>query len=247
VKIALFAAGEVGSAALSVMLEAGCPPAAVVGEADEIAVLAERAAAAPGQAFAADDLTSSAGQARFAELGIDLGILAWWNRLIKQPLLGVPRLGYLNFHPSYLPYNRGKHYNFWTIVEETPFGVTIHWITDGIDDGDIAFQQRIEKTWEDTGESLYARARKAMVELFRDSFDRIRAGDIPRVQQPEGVGSFHFAHELEAASQIVLDDTYTARSLLNLLRARTFPPHPGAWFEEEGQRYEIELRLRRAD
>ena len=47
----------------------------------------------------------------------DLGILAWWPMLIRRPLIGLPRHGFINFHPSLLPYNRGKHYNFWALVE----------------------------------------------------------------------------------------------------------------------------------
>ena len=46
---------------------------------------------------------------------IDLGFLVWWPKIIGNPLLGLPRLGLINTHPSYLPYNRGKNYNFWAL------------------------------------------------------------------------------------------------------------------------------------
>ena len=49
---------------------------------------------------------------------IDIGIMAWWPKLIKQPLIGLPRYGFINTHPSFLPYNRGKNYNFWALVEQ---------------------------------------------------------------------------------------------------------------------------------
>src|SRR3989304_8837124 len=84
-------------------------------------------------------------------LQAELGILAWWPYIIKDPILSITRLGILNFHPSYLPYNRGKNYNFWAIIEDAPFGVTLHFINNGVDNGDVVFQSRIEKTWEDTG------------------------------------------------------------------------------------------------
>ena len=61
-------------------------------------------------------------------LECDLGILAWWPRLIKEPLLSMPKNGYINTHPSLLPFNRGKHYNFWALVEQVPFGVSLHFI-----------------------------------------------------------------------------------------------------------------------
>ena len=58
----------------------------------------------------------------------DMFILAWWPKLLKSNLINIPHLGCLNFHPSLLPHNQGKHPNFWSIVEETPFGVTLHFI-----------------------------------------------------------------------------------------------------------------------
>lgn len=177
---------------------------------------------------------------------LDLVILAWWPYIIKEELIKIPRLGCLNLHPSYLPYNRGKHYNFWTIVEESPFGVTIHWIDEGIDSGDIAFQSGIEKSWEDTGETLYCKAREGIVKLFKEKFPEIKRGHIPRIPQDLGNASFHRSNELEEASRIELDRYYRARDLLNLLRARTFRPHPAAWFIENGVKYEVRVEITRA-
>jgi methionyl-tRNA formyltransferase len=176
-------------------------------------------------------------------LQVDLGILAWWPYIIKEPILSIARVGILNFHPSFLPYNRGKNYNFWTIVEGTPFGVTLHFITSGVDSGDVAFQSRIEKNWEDTGQTLYEKAQKEIVRLFVDSFPMIKSGDFPRIPQDLSRGSYHKASELDSASYIDLDKSYKARDLLNILRARTFPPYPAAWFRDSSQEYEVRIEI----
>ncbi len=176
-------------------------------------------------------------------IGLDLLLLAWWPYIIKKNLIQMPRLGCLNFHPSYLPYNRGKNYNFWTLVEDSPFGVTLHWVDEGIDTGDIAFQSMIEKSWEDTGETLYSKAQEKLMELFREKFSEIKGGSIPRIAQDLKKGSFHKARELDGASRIELDKSYSARDLLNILRARTFSPHPAAWFLEEDEVYEVRIQI----
>jgi methionyl-tRNA formyltransferase len=176
-------------------------------------------------------------------LRADLGILAWWPYIIKDPILSITPLGILNFHPSYLPYNRGKNYNFWAIVEDVPFGVTLHFISKGVDNGDIAFQSRIEKTWEDTGRTLYEKAQVEIVRLFIENFPSIKNGDIPRIPQEMSKGSYHKASELDSASYIDLDKSYKARELLNLLRARTFLPHPAAWFKDDDQVYEVRIEI----
>lgn len=178
-------------------------------------------------------------------LDIDLFILAWWPYIIKEELIDMPKNGILNFHPSYLPYNRGKHYNFWTIVEDVPFGVSLHFIEKTVDGGDIAYQTRISKSWEDTGETLYHKAQSAILRLFKENFPAIKQGEIPRQPQDLTQGSFHWGKELESASEIVLNKEYTGRQLLNLLRARTFPPHPGCWFVDKGEKFEVRVEIKK--
>lgn len=178
---------------------------------------------------------------------IDLGVLAWWPKIIKAPLLRVATHGFLNTHPSLLPHNRGKHYNFWAIVEEAPFGVTLHFVDSGVDTGDILAQSKISYDWTDDGESLHRKAQIEIIQLFCDTYQRLRVGCYKAVQQIPDQGSFHRASELEQASKIDLDAKYLARDLLNLLRARTFKGHPGCWFEETGNRYEISLKIKKAN
>ena len=89
---------------------------------------------------------------------VDLGLLAWWPKLIRKRLIAFPKLGFINTHPSLLPYNRGKHYNFWALVERAPFGVTLHKVTEDVDAGDIVAQRPIPYDWTDNGETLYRKA-----------------------------------------------------------------------------------------
>ena len=176
---------------------------------------------------------------------VDIGILAWWPKIVKQPLLSLPKHGFINTHPSFLPYNRGKHPNFWALVEQCPFGVSLHFITEGIDDGDILAQVHIPYTWEDNGESLYEKAKSAMIELFKSSYIDIKKLTFNRKKQDLGIGSFHFANEIDKVSQINLDGVYKARDLLNLLRARTFPSLPACWFRDGSDEYEVRIEIKR--
>ncbi len=184
----------------------------------------------------------AAGKPLISKEGFDLGILAWWPHIIKDEVLQLGRVGYLNFHPSLLPYNRGKNPNFWTLVEESPFGVSLHWVDRSTDGGDIAFQKDITKTWLDTGESLYRKSKEAIIELFQENFLNILKGEIPRIPQSSNRQA-HLAKELDPASQIELNQSYRARDLLNLIRARTFEGHPACWFVENGTKYEVRIQI----
>lgn len=177
----------------------------------------------------------------------DLGILAWWPKLISPAVISLAKQGFINTHPSLLPHNRGKHYNFWALVEQAPFGVSLHFVEQGIDSGDIVAQMPISYNWEDTGESLYFKARQAMVDLLQSTYPQIRKGRLQRTPQDLSKGSLHYASELDKASAIELDQKYTARGLLNLLRARTFSGYPACRFKEGGITYEVTVNIKKVN
>jgi methionyl-tRNA formyltransferase len=240
VKIALFAAGAVGERIAAFLASENADVCCV-------AVAANDAHASAITAYFTDRIIDASDADALRNSAPDLGVLAWWPAILREPQLTIPRLGWLNTHPSLLPFNRGKHYNFWALVEEAPFGVTLHWIDGGVDSGDIAFQRELPTSWEDTGATLYDRAQEAMFALFIESWAEIREGRIPRTPQDPSAGSLHRAAELDAASRIDLNATYRGRDLLNLLRARTFRPHPGAWFTEDGAKYEVRIEITKTE
>lgn len=214
----------------------------VTTENDEIYEEAERLGVDCVTTASIDDLPA---YARARNLRFDLGVLAWWPKLIDQALIDLPQHGFINTHPSLLPHNRGRHYNFWALVEEAPFGVSLHYVDHGIDSGDIIAQQPVPYGWEDTGETLYLKAQQAMTELFAQTYPKLRDFKIERLRQDPDLGSFHYASEMDRKSEIYLEGSYTGRELLNVLRARTFPGHPGCRFSDDGHTYEVQVSIRK--
>lgn len=174
----------------------------------------------------------------------EIGLLAWWPDIIKPPLLAWPRRGWINMHPSYLPFNRGKHPNFWCLAEGTPCGVSLHVATLAVDAGDILARSMLPVSWTDTGETVYRRSHQLMLNLFADRIDDILADKVERIRQVPSEGTFHRAAEIEAASRINLERQYRARDLLNIIRGRMFTPHPTAYFVDEGKKYSVEVTIR---
>lgn len=246
-RLALFAADRVGLGAARALAEERIRTCALVLDGRDAAGLNSEIRVAAGALTdrLIEWLPGETDPATIAETQPDIGILAWWPYLLDRRLLGAATLGFLNFHPSLLPHQRGKHYYFWAIVERSPFGVTIHWATPEVDAGPIAFQRRIQVTWEDTGATLFIKAREEMLELFRDSLPTIVAGEIPRMSQPPGEWRAHRADELDPASRIDLDRSYQARELLDLIRARTFPPDGGARFTDHDGEYRVMVDIER--
>lgn len=173
----------------------------------------------------------------------DYFVLAWWPYIIDASLFNIPKKGTLNFHPSLLPFNKGKHPTFWNIIEEVPYGVSIHFVDEGIDSGDVVFQKEIKKTWCDTGGTLYEKALKNIVDLYVENYNNIKNGNYMRTKQHSGRGSFHYAKELKAYLHIDLNKSYTARELFNLLRAKKFPNADKCFFYEDNAKYEVDINI----
>ena len=103
----------------------------------------------------------------------------------------------INLHISYLPWNRGAHPNFWSILEQTISGVTIHRLDLGIDTGDILLQERVEfDLANETLRTSYDCLHKTIQRIFCENWSKIRDGKLKASPQV-GVGSFHAAKEFE--------------------------------------------------
>lgn len=113
----------------------------------------------------------------------------------------------------------------------------------GIDCGPVVAQSHIDYSWEDTGETLYKKALKEMKVLFKNAYPFLRFLSFNATPQDLSTGSIHYAWELKQASTINLDETTSARQLLNVLRARTFPGHPACTFIEDGLEYEVRIQI----
>jgi len=177
------------------------------------------------------------------ELQPDIALSVMFGYILKPEFIQLFPQGVINLHPSLLPYNRGANPNVWSIVEQTPAGVTLHYIDTDIDTGDIIAQQMVAIEPVDTGETVYRKLERASVSLFKNNWASIRGGQVRRRQQSKEAGTFHRVKDLDLIDCIDLDRQYTARDLINILRARTFPPYPGAYFVENGRKVYMRLQL----
>lgn len=97
----------------------------------------------------------------------------------------------INIHISMLPFNKGSDPNFWSFIDNTPKGVSIHYISKGLDSGAILMQQELffDETKE-TFSSTYAKLNNVAVELFTNNADKILKGTIQAKEQTEQ-GTYH--------------------------------------------------------
>lgn len=109
----------------------------------------------------------------------------------------------INLHISYLPWNRGADPNFWSFVDGSPKGVTIHHLDAGVDTGDIIAQQELEFDQQrETLATTYELLQVAVLELFKRHWPEIKHGSASRTAQ-QGAGSSHKSRDKEALSHLL--------------------------------------------
>ena len=113
-----------------------------------------------------------------------------YRHILKKDILDKFPYKAINFHISLLPWNKGTDPNLWSFLEDTPKGVTIHYLDYGIDTGDIFAQQEVNYVPEDTLRTSYERLSNTIEELFRRVWPNIRSGKQKSISQPKG-GSYH--------------------------------------------------------
>lgn len=182
----------------------------------------------------------------FESEDIDLVFLLWWPDIVPERIIDKIKTGIVNLHPSYLPYNRGMHPYYWSIVDKTPAGVSLHFIDEKIDAGHIISQEKIKTDVTFTGEKLYQVASKKIINLFRKNYADILAGNISTKPVDIEQGTFHLKKDLDKHSEIVLDRKYKAEELLDIMRARTFNSKPSSYFYKGGIKYYVRVQIEKS-
>ncbi len=127
----------------------------------------------------------------------DLIISFGYRKIIKKKILRVTKRPIINLHTSFLPFNRGAHPNFWSFVENTPKGVSIHEINEEIDKGKLIFRKKIKfknlnkQSFKSTYDILF----KEIEELFIKNFFKILNHDYVSIKNFDN-GTFHKKKDL---------------------------------------------------
>jgi len=151
----------------------------------EIAPFTEIARAEGVPIFEPDDPNTTAMVREFAALCPDVLVAVGYVKLLRPPVLEIPRLVAANFHASLLPAYRGKHPVFWALRNgERYAGLTVHVMDPHIDTGDILYHVRVRTRRRDSVAELYSRIMDRSVALVPRLVSDAAAGRLrPRTQE----------------------------------------------------------------
>lgn len=125
------------------------------------------------------------------EMNPDLIVVVAYGKILPQELIDIPRLGVINVHSSLLPKFRGAAPIHAAIINgEEETGVTIMYIAEELDAGDIIMVGKTPITEEDTLASLHDRLMEIGATTLLDAVNKIEDGTAPRTPQDHSKATF---------------------------------------------------------
>lgn len=135
----------------------------------------------------------------------DLAVSYTYRHILTQDILSALNDNAVNIHNSYLPWNRGADPNIWSIIDDTPRGVTLHYMDSALDKGYIIAQKLLKKRERETLKSGYEELDRAAKDLFKEAFAFYK--DWPQMKKMAvGVGTYHSLEDGRRMKSVI--DTY---------------------------------------
>ena len=149
-----------------------------------------------------------------------------WSQIISPQILQIPKKGCIGVHASLLPKNRGAASLNWALIKgEKKTGVTLFYLAEKPDDGDMIAQKEFDIDERDDIETLHAKSDIASAELLMENMDAIRNDIVKRIRQdPDRVT---YTPRRKPGDGVV-DWSKSSLELYNWIRAQTHP-FPGAF------------------
>jgi peptidoglycan/xylan/chitin deacetylase (PgdA/CDA1 family) len=140
------------------------------------------------EVFQVGSLNSPRAAEQLSQAGADLGVVLG-TRILKRRTFSIPKLGCVNLHKGRVPDYRGMPPGFWELYDDAPSaGVTVHFIDDGLDTGDIVEASEITVHPLETVHSLQTKLDREGARLLARSVARLREGSAEPRPQPPGPG-----------------------------------------------------------
>jgi methionyl-tRNA formyltransferase len=182
-----------------------------------------------------DKLGSDEFRARLRALAPDAGVVVAFGRMISPRVLEVPRLGFVNLHPSLLPRHRGPSPIEWAILSgDAETGVTTMLLDEGMDTGPILLQRRTAIGPRERAADLADRLAQQGAELVVETLDALARDAI--APKPQDGAQATTTSKLERRMGRI-DWALPADDLER--RCRAFDPWPGLFTNFRGSRVKV--------
>lgn len=164
------------------------------------------------------------------EYNVDLFVSMSFNQIFKSEMINLPKYGTINCHAGKLPFYRGRNILNWALInDEKEFGITVHYMDEGIDTGDIILQESYPITDEDDYGTLLTRAYEGCADVLYRAMKMVQNDEVRRIKQSDIdlVGTYF---GMRQPGDEVIDWNQSSREIFNFIRALCVPgPQATSW------------------
>src|SRR6266487_611038 len=165
----------------------------------------------------------------------DVIVVVAYGQILPRAVLEIPRLACLNLHASLLPRWRGAAPIQAAIAAgDRETGITVMYMDEGLDTGDILLQRKIKIPPDETSASLHDKLAQIAPEVLAEAILVLEKGKAPRLPQENEVATYAPKLEREHGR---IDWTESAAVIERKIRA--FDPWPGAFMEIDHRNLKI--------
>lgn len=149
----------------------------------------------------------------------DIFISMSFNQIFKQRIINCSKFKTINCHAGKLPFYRGRNILNWALInDEKEFGITVHFVDEGIDTGDIILQRTFSINDEDDYSTLLKRSYEGCSNILFDAVKQIQNNEFQLIKQEDlhPVGFYCIARK---EGDEKLNWNMTSREVFNFVRA----------------------------
>ncbi|MCI9486910.1 MAG: methionyl-tRNA formyltransferase [Lachnospiraceae bacterium] len=153
----------------------------------------------------------------------DLFVSMSFNQIFKRQMINLPKYKTINCHAGKLPYYRGRNILNWVLInDEREFGITVHYIDEGIDTGDIILQRTYPIRDQDDYKTLLEQAYTGCAEILYDAVKEIQQGTVCAVKQ-DTIDRIGMYCGIRRPGDEVINWNTGSREIFNFVRALCEP------------------------
>ncbi len=158
-----------------------------------------------------------------SQYGCDILVSMSFNQIFRKEIIDLTHLGIINCHAGKLPFYRGRNVLNWVLInDEKEFGITVHFVDEGIDTGDIILQETFPISDNDNYKSLLEKSFSECANLLYKSLEQIYDGSYKRKSQKSihPVGLYCGKRGL---GDEIIDWNNNSRDIFNFIRSISRP------------------------
>lgn len=153
----------------------------------------------------------------------DLFVSMSFDQIFKLKILNLPKLKTINCHAGKLPFYRGRNILNWALInDEKEFGITVHYVDEKIDTGDIVLQKVFQITDQDNYKTLLEKAHIECANVLYDAILMFKEGNI-KVQKQNEIHPVGFYCSKRKKEDEILNWNQSSREIFNFVRAICIP------------------------